>query len=355
MRELLRFRHRVVAALLVVLFGSAGCPASDGAPSREFEGSTLSLLATGDTGKRHRFSATLLEGQIAVAEGMVFEDERQPVDAIVLLGDNFYPGGLLQEELVPRIRENVVRPYCHFLALDGPRSDEVRDACPIAAAERHPIPLYVILGNHDLMSRESPELQRTAIPEFVPGWSLGPGFGRVVELPHGVSLILVNVEYLEGFDRSAALADLLRQARGPWRIVVGHRPPTVNELGGENPIAGARADLHNAISQAQAPVHVFLSGHQHSLQLLVSSTPDPSLAVIAGSGARYRLIEAPHPQRVFARAALGFARIDLRGAGEDERLVVTLFAVSDYPALGTGPERVASWSVDRSGRTRDEF
>ncbi len=312
-------------------------------------------MATGDTGKRHRFAASLLEGQIAVAEGMAKEDERQPFDAMVLLGDNFYHDGLRHHELVPRIRENIVRPYCHFLALDGPRSAEVRDACLIPERERHPIPLYAVLGNHDIASPESPELESRVLPEFVPNWSLDTGFGRVVEFPQGVSLILLNSDFQPHADRRAELAALLLESRGRWRIVASHRPATVDDSGGESPLAGFRLDLERAITQTQRPVHIFLSGHRHSLQLLASSTPDPILAVIVGSGARHRPIRDPHPDRVFGMASLGFARIDLRGAGNDERLVVTLFALPDFPVLGTDPERVASWSVDRSGHTRDEF
>ncbi len=100
---------------------------------------------------------------------------------------------------------------------------------------------------------------------------------------------------------------------------------------------------------------MFLAGHHHSLQLLVSSAPEPSLGIVAGSGARYKAVEAPHPLRVALREALGFARIDLHGAGEDERLVVTLFAVPDFPVLAAPPERVARWSVDLAGHTRDEL
>lgn len=351
-------RYRRVATLISV--GLVACPAAyspdspGSTPSLESEVPAFSLLATGDTGKRHRLVASLLEGQIAVAEGMAIEDERQPVDTLVLLGDNFYDQGLQQEELVPRIRENIVRPYCRFLASDGPRWREVRDACPISEGERHAIPLYAILGNHDISTPESPELQRSVLPEFVSNWTLDTGLGHVVEFPQGVSLILLNSEIHPYGDRSRSLAALLRQSRGRWRIVASHRPPTVDDQGGDA-ISGLRESLEKASAQAEMPLHVVLSGHRHSLQLLTSSAPDPILSVIVGSGARHRPIRTPHPDRVFGLASLGFARVDLFGSGEDERLVVTLFATPDFPVLGTEPERVASWSVDLRGRTRDEF
>ena len=74
-----------------------------------------SLLAVGDTGDRWGPLPWLFEGQLAVGTAMRREHARAPVDALMLLGDNFYPDGLLATELVPRIVENVARPYCAFI------------------------------------------------------------------------------------------------------------------------------------------------------------------------------------------------------------------------------------------------
>ena len=52
------------------------------------------------------------------------------------------------KELVQRVARNVVRPWCRFVVLTAPRSDEVRDACKLDADERRPIPIYAVLGNH---------------------------------------------------------------------------------------------------------------------------------------------------------------------------------------------------------------
>ena len=62
-----------------------------------------SLLAVGDTGKVHRPLASLLEGQVAVGDGLAAEDRIHPVDAMLLLRDNFYMLGLLKSERVSRI------------------------------------------------------------------------------------------------------------------------------------------------------------------------------------------------------------------------------------------------------------
>ena len=53
----------------------------------------LSLLALGDTGKPGSWPAWQTP-QYRVGEAMAREDRRAPVEAIVFLGDNFYPHGL---------------------------------------------------------------------------------------------------------------------------------------------------------------------------------------------------------------------------------------------------------------------
>jgi len=82
----------------------------------------FSLLAVGDTGQPPTW-LPWLAGQTAVASGLDEEDRRAPSDGLLLLGDNFYERGLKAEELVSRVRGNLVTPYCRFVQLDGSRSD----------------------------------------------------------------------------------------------------------------------------------------------------------------------------------------------------------------------------------------
>ncbi|MFM7786579.1 MAG: hypothetical protein ACKPE6_18360, partial [Gammaproteobacteria bacterium] len=72
-------------------------------------------LPAGGLIDRSRTLPFFFDGQIAVGAAMQRAHRANPVDAVVLLGDNFYPDGLLADELVPRIIENVARPYCDFV------------------------------------------------------------------------------------------------------------------------------------------------------------------------------------------------------------------------------------------------
>src|SRR4029450_5193129 len=74
----------------------------------------LSFFALGDTGVVPTAIARSLQTQMRVAWVLEAEQRRRPADALVLLGDNFYPDGLREVELAARIRENGGGPECGF-------------------------------------------------------------------------------------------------------------------------------------------------------------------------------------------------------------------------------------------------
>jgi hypothetical protein len=282
------------------------------------------------------------------------EAQRKPVDGLLFLGDNFYDRGLSEADLEVRVRANLVRPYCYFLALNGLRSSEVASACPLAEDERRPVPLFAVLGNHDLKGPESARLERQAIPEFLPEWQMTAGLTRVVEVHPGVSLILFESEI--AIDNRATirreLTAAIRAARGPWRILATHRPIATDDLG--RPPKGGYPDWVRAvIVEAALPVQLVLCGHHHSLQAFTLGDPTPLLQIGAGSGSRTEPpLATGHPDLRYSKLALGFARIDLHSEASRERLEVTLYTVPSWPWLGHlfGHRVGARFGVDRSGR-----
>lgn len=353
-----RLRRLLAGGLSAVALFSAGCSpqAGDNALIEPVKGARHSMLAVGDTGRTRPF-AGLFEGQLSVSAGMTEEARRGPVDALVLLGDNFYWDGLGPANLVPRIRTNLVRPYCHFLRLDGPRSPEVADACPLPIEERAPVPIYAVLGNHDIERAESPRLQREVVPEFLPDWTMGRGLAKAFELGEGLSLILLEseprIDYRE--EVVEALRAAIRSAQGPWRIIAVHRPIATDDNG--TPwLGGYPSFVRDAIEAEGLPVQLVLAAHHHNLQAFELGEPTPLLQLGLGSGARAEppLASADHPDVRFSRLALGFARIDLVGRGEDERLIATLIEAPPWPLLSpfVGARAVARFEVDRGGRVR---
>jgi hypothetical protein len=289
---------------------------------------------------------------------MAAEDRRSPVDALVLLGDNFYPHGLRVGELVSQVRRNLVEPYCRFVELKGWASPQVADACPLPEADRRPVPIYAVLGNHDYDTRESPALQLGAVPWFVSNWRMPDGLARSYELGQGVSLILFQSAAIYRGKDTSALRDAIRRARGPWRILAAHRPMKAPK--GREPRWSALSRAYveavgGAIEEAGLPVHLHLAGHEHNLQVLTMEPPAPPLHVVAGSGGSVRRVKSGSPPPRFTAERLGFVRVDLMGEDDEARLVASLFTTPRGSLSSSAtPGLVARWSVNRRGEAREE-
>lgn len=342
-------RARALGALLLAC---AAC-ACGRAPA--LAGARFSLLAVGDAGAPPR---ELDHYEIArdVARAMAAEDRAHPVNGLVLLGDNFYPRGLLAEELEPRLYANLALPFCRFLELDAQRARWIASACPTPEAERHPVPVYALLGNHDYRSPESPRLQREAVPGFVHNWRMVDGPAGVVELGDGVSLVVFDSDPVFRGASAAPLADALRRAEGPWRVVAAHHPLALSRRDRperEREYAAYAERVLGALRAAGVPVQLFLAAHEHNLQLLAMEPPAPALHVVAGGGSSGRSLAGPEPRRRAGFASPGFARIDLVGEGGDQRLVASLWRVGGW-RIGSAGTPAARASVDLAGRVRSD-
>lgn len=344
--------------VLAVAFSLGGCVDRSGPPAGpDVEGEVrLSLFALGDAGRR-QWLEWLPSAQRRVGAAMEAADRQRPVDAIVLLGDNFYPSGLREGELRERMAANVVRPYCRFVDLSAPRSDEVAEACRRQPGDRHPVPILAVLGNHDYRVPESPRLQTERAPDFVANWSMPKEPIAVRELGSGVSLVLLqSMEGVRQPRRLEGLAEAIRSTRGPWRILVSHHPlaPTKSPEDQGRFEVRFMQEAHRQIAESGVSVQLALAGHHHSLQLLDLRPGGPGLQVVSGSGG-CRL----HPiyevdDRRFVASRHGFARVDLVGSRGSERLFVSFYAARN-PWLPAGrPELLARWSVDAEGWAREE-
>ncbi len=338
--------RRLVLLLLPVAVLSVGLVAL-GTPEPGPRAGVLSLLAVGDTGQPIGGPLAALRPQYRVAAGLEAEDARAAVDGIVLLGDNFYPDGLEDDELKDRLRANVVRPYCRFLAFTSRGRGSLEEDCAIPEASRHPVPIYAVLGNHDYGERESPKLQKEVVPDYIESWRM-PDRVEVHELPGGVSLIpYQSMPIVEGRN-AGAIAEALRRAKGPFRILAAHHPIADP---GQGHVRGYERRVREAIARAGVRVHLHLGGHEHNLQALAGEgSNDAALHVVAGSGSDTRKVSRTDRERLFGEQAYGFARIDRIGGDAGPRLEVTLFGVG--PAPGVAPEARARFQVDPEGGVR---
>jgi len=291
----------------------------------------------------------LFDGQVAVGAALQRAHRARPVDVVVLLGDNFYPDGLRADELLPRVVENVARPYCAFVVPSPELASRLGRDCPGA---RGPVPrLLVALGNHDLNTPGSLELERDAVPRLVLNWEVPASSSPAVrELPGGLSLVFLDTEWPWGGREVEELAAALESARGPWRVIVGHRPP----ITGHPKLSKM---IERAASRSGRIVHAYLAGHVHGLAAIRGAGKAPALTLIAGSGSEVDLQSAPE-YRIdgidVVAARLGYLRIDLF-AGSDPtkdpaRLEVTLMATQPSALLAAlGTTELARYAIRLDG------
>jgi hypothetical protein len=307
----------------------------------------VSLLAVGDTGAVPGWLA-FASRQRAVGAALASEDARSPVDALLLLGDFFYDDGLRERELAARVRANVVAPYCRFVDLTGPRSAEVSGACAGVGAPARTRPIYAVLGNHDVTTDESRRLVLDAIAPFIANWRLSGEPASWVALAPRVSLVLFDSNRLQNGGDLAPLRDALRAAPGPWRILAAHHPIGTRSASGR--ADEYTDDVRAAVRDAGVPVQLMLAGHEHNLQVVAQGDRGPRLVVVSGAGSRPREVNTKARSRLFSFDDLGFVRVDLFGAGEWERLQVTLFASARWSSLlGFPPEVLGRWSLAVDG------
>jgi hypothetical protein len=342
--------HRRRILVLAVSAAVGGLSWWAAAPGGSQDGSApppgFSLLAVGDTGKPRELVAALDPG-LAVAAALAHADRESPVTGLVLLGDNFYPDGLREREFKDRVRSNLVGPFCHFIRLTPRGQGSLEDACPAREADRHPVPIHAVLGNHDYNERESPLLQRRRIPEYVENWRMPLGDFEIRELRGGVSLILLDsMAWLRG-EQGDALTRAVRKSRGPWRIVAAHHPMVDT---GKSAVPRFERRMAKALDRAGVPIHLFLAGHEHNLQVIERPGDWPRLHVIAGSGSDLREPARGDAGRRFALAEHGFARIDLTEGGP---LRITLQRVPVVSAGAASGEDVARFSIDLDGTVSD--
>jgi len=334
--------HRQLVALGLLLALASGCLRPVARYEPRGPDVQLSLLVLGDWGRFPKDGKTP-EKQLHVAQALAEEDRHAPVDAVVFVGDNFYPR-LKATELETRLRANVIGPYCHFVDLTERGQAALGDACPEPEIRRHRVPLWAVLGNHDI-DRDSLQLERELVPEYVANWRLLGASPETLELPQGVSLVFYDSTSLR-LRRGAAdlprLTAALRESRGPWRVLVAHHPIDGREV---------ERGIELAIADSNARPQLLLAGHIHDLRASVLAPPQPAFQLISGGGGGNESSRDLLPGQLWQLASTGFARVDLIGQGERAHLRLRVFAVS---ANHDVPQLVAAWTLDSAGRATPE-
>jgi len=303
----------------------------------------FSFFSVGDIGKLQNLPGPWSR-QNQAGRAMARLHQVDPVDALVLLGDNFYPDGLVPFEAEMRIGENLVAPYSAFVRCTA--RARRRFSCD---PEARPVPIESVPGNHDHGTLGKVAYQARVVPHYIENFTLYQEPVTLLERP-GISLILMDTALWDA-TRMALLADALRNSRGPLIALVSHLP--VADTGPRFPAALSAAVLAT-IRAVGRTVHLHLCGHEHNLQVLPLEAPGPRVEVIVGGGSSPRPVEATRARRFFGWSGIGFARVDVFG-GEKPSVQVDLYAAEPRLCFWAAAARpLASVRVSSNGEVSFE-
>ncbi|MEM1068750.1 MAG: metallophosphoesterase [Planctomycetota bacterium] len=272
-------------------------------PMRREKGRQLSLLLAGDTGLD-------TVSRTAVVEAMRRHASWSQPDAVMLLGDNFYERGVT----------SIYDPQFQF------------DFECLFDKGSFDMPFYACLGNHDVKGDTQAQVEYSQHSER---WHMPARYytSRLAAGDAVVDLIVLDTNELLTDDQSANqqldwLRKQLRSSRADYKIVVGHHPVLT---GGQHEVPEYLAATLSPLFD-QFKIDLYLSGHDHDLQLLQSEAG--WLQVVSGSGSKLRSTSWID-ETLFAEATPGFCwlLVDERGLSltyySEERRLYT-HVVSNY-------------------------
>lgn len=271
----------VVAVFAAVLFGRAA-PKPESSPAVETflprSQDTVRFVAFGDQGKSNDRQRAVGEAVAKVCE------ERGGCAFGLLLGDNFYPSGVNGVD-DPKWKSAFEEPY-----------------------EKVSFPFWAALGNHDYGGNGGGwEFWRAqAQLDYArknPKWKMPARDYAFAAGPVDVFVIdTTELFWGRGEHQQEALQARLAASDAKWKVVAGHHPFVSN---GKHGNAGRYDGLPLGLPASGAPVETFiknevcgkadlyLAGHDHNMQDLVS--PCPTQMVVSGAGASTTKLRGDNP------------------------------------------------------------
>ncbi len=251
---------------LLVLLGAAALVAPLRAlPSRSAPaGERLRFLATADSGSGDAH-------QRAVGRRMGDTHRREPVDLVIMAGDNIYPDGDLA-----LVESTFQRPYRSLLEAG--------------------VPFHAVLGNHDI--RTANGTRQIAYAPF--GME-----GRWYTLRRGpVQFFLLDTNVNAPWQHQMPwLKKALAASSAPWKVVVGHHPIRSAGLYGDDPRAIARL---TPLFRRHG-VQLYINGHEHDYER--TRVIDGTTYLTVGNGGAHLRAVVPNANTARAASTYGFAEI----------------------------------------------
>ncbi|MCI0693293.1 tartrate-resistant acid phosphatase type 5 family protein [candidate division KSB1 bacterium] len=239
----------------------------------------LQFIAVGDFG-------TGGTGQRAVAFGMAEKARVDPVELVLLLGDNFYEDGV----------ESVYDKQFQAKFEDMYNQPSLQ------------VPFDAVLGNHDYRGNAEAQVEYTGLSKR---WKMPARyytFTHQVDDSTNVQFFALDTNPIAAGDPQAAeqitwLKSELEKSRARWKIVFGHHPLYSGGYHGDDPETRAlRAALESII---ESKIDLYLSGHDHDQQLIKPANKHVYY-LISGTGSQCRDVEWKE-DTIYASTNLGFA------------------------------------------------
>jgi len=250
---------------------------------------TRQFIILGDTGKNNL-------GQRKVAEAITRHCQREMCHHGMLAGDNVYDAGMTSAH--DPIMDQVFRNYYSHL----------------------PFRFFVALGNHDY-GKLSYSWERGAYqleyakrnPQFIlPRYYYYVEFDNVVLVVLDTTRLMWNKEVEQ---QAAMIQEAYARSQGKWFLVLGHHPYLSNGPHGNAgqyeglpfpPMVSGTHVKSFIEQQVCGRAHMYISGHDHSLQILDGRQRNcKSLLVISGGGASASEVSQRN-QAFFSQGRIGF-------------------------------------------------
>ena len=259
-------RHRLLLAAFAAVASLMALPRlAPALASATAGGASLHVLSVADTGSGNRH-------QMAVGQQMALVNRRQPVDLVLLAGDNVYPDGD-----PAKLDQAFVKPYQELLA--------------------NKVPFFAVLGNHDIRTRNGEG--QVAYPAFGMG-------GRWYNLRRGpVEFFLLDTNVNAAWQHQLPwLKGALARSTAPWKVVVGHHPLYSAGFYGDDRAGIARlTPLFKRYG-----VQLYINGHDHHYERTKPINGTTYLTV-GGGGANLRPV-LPNEHTAYATSQYSFAGLN---------------------------------------------
>jgi 3',5'-cyclic AMP phosphodiesterase CpdA len=240
------------------------------------------------------------QAQRSVAEQMNIYGNKHNVQFIITTGDNFYPVGVRS-------------------TTDAHWKASFED---VYNKEKHQVPWYPVLGNHDYGANPQAEIEYSSISNR---WKMPARYYTVkknISASHSAIFAFTDTSpFVTGYygggmadlqqqdtaKQLAWLRDVLNTSSDRWKIVIGHHP--VYSVGSH----GNTFELIQRFKPVflQTGTDFYICGHDHNLQYILIPN-DPVKYLVSGGGG-YSSTYGVYPNRntVFAKSSPGFLIVTL--------------------------------------------